>query len=215
MVALIILYVIIVLYALCRAFALKPTTPTNLCSNETDTSSPKAQPQKCYTGSLNSVQLESIMCMMKQVKESADIVNRTLKPEIFFGRLNFLIETLMELQGYEGRFCFGEVTPTSNLDEILTNIETTVNAFIHRSYISCLQAAAKLKTEKGREDRVNRYFDEIKYAFENAQEFWQGDKMRPRYSGALFTERNYDEVLSLEGKTIDWSEFLPTNVTAE
>ena len=39
--------------------------------------------------------------LLKQVHESETIVNRTTNPTVFFGRLNFLFDCLLNLKDYE------------------------------------------------------------------------------------------------------------------
>lgn len=93
----------------------------------------------------------------------------------------------------------------------MNNIEATVSDFISRAYDNCLKSAAKLKTEKGRDNRISRFAEEMKSAFEKADSFWSGDTMRPHYNGILFTENNMNEVLQLESKSVDWSKITEDN----
>lgn len=154
---------------------------------------------------LSSIQRESIQNSIKQLRESAELVNQTVNPEVFFGRMKFVLETLMYLQTFEGKYNFGNSTPTNDLDAILGNLESTVSSFISRAYNSCLMSASKLKTEKGRANRISRFAEEMRKAFEKADTFWPGDNMKPHYTGVLYTEENLKEVQQLASNQVDWS----------
>lgn len=151
---------------------------------------------------------ETIKTCVFELKESADIVNSTVNPNVFFGRLKFLIETLMYLQKYEGRYNFGSSTPTEDLNRVTDNIELTVSDFIKRAYQHNLKSAAKLKTEKGRHERMMRNYGEMKSSFDKASSFWNGDNFRPSYGGILYTENNSEELQQIYEKPIDWSGLL-------
>jgi len=49
--------------------------------------------------------------LLKQVHESETIVNRTTNPTVFFGRLNFLFDCLLNLKDYEKYDIFHPESP--------------------------------------------------------------------------------------------------------
>lgn len=52
---------------------------------------------------------------------------------------------------------------------------------------------------------MNRFFDEMKSAFEKADTYWPGNTMLPHYNGVLFTDKNLYELQQLADMAIDWS----------
>lgn len=72
--------------------------------------------------------------LLKQVHESETIVNRTTNPTVFFGRLNFLFDCLLNLKDYEKYDIFHPEKPSDVLKNITKNLESHVNGFIDRAY---------------------------------------------------------------------------------
>ena len=61
--------------------------------------------------------------LLKQVHESETIVNRTTNPTVFFGRLNFLFDCLLNLKDYEKYDIFHPEKPSDVLKNITKNLE--------------------------------------------------------------------------------------------
>lgn len=129
--------------------------------------------------------------LLKQAQESAKLVNTTVKPDIFFGRLNFLFDVLYNMTKFEKKMKFKKGhAPIDDFNRLATNLELTVNDFIDRSYEKALEKVNSLKTEKGKKNHLQKYFDSMFLAFENSHSFWQGNNMSSHYTGILFTENN-------------------------
>lgn len=143
------------------------------------------------------LQLETVKLTIKQLKESTGLVNTTTKPDVFFKRLNFSIDLLMELQHYEKLKIFKQSTPTKDLNKLLSNIELTVDDFITRAVELQQQKLAGLKTEKGRQSNAEKFATQLIAAFDSANSFWQGNSNFPHYTGPLFTDKNYQRVLTI------------------
>lgn len=153
--------------------------------------------------SLSAAENQMISSCITQIKESANLVNNTTTPDVFFGRLKFIIESLMFLQQYEGKYDFGASTPTNDLDRLLSNIEQTVRDFTQRTYSKHLASAAELKTERGRTARMQKCFAEMETAFLNSDSYWSGDSVRPHYEGELYTDVNMEELQKLYNGTAE------------
>lgn len=150
---------------------------------------------------LSVYQLENINNLLKQVTESADLVNSTTKPDIFFKRLNLLLDRLMELAQYEKYRAFKGTLPTRQMQSILENLDKTVDAFITRAYETELEAAAKLKTDKGKEGRMSKFYERMLSAFDSSHTFWTGSYTRsgpmPHYTGELYRKENYERLVQM------------------
>jgi len=99
----------------------------------------------------------------KQINESFHLIDNTVNPKTFFGRYEDLIAMLkrrIENENHRG-IDSGETTRfLESLDSPQAR-ESRIDAFIRRSYGNMLKEAAKLKTEKGRLGRIEKYFEEM------------------------------------------------------
>ncbi len=135
--------------------------------------------------------------LMKQLHESADLINTTTNPKTYFGRVGFAFDTLLELTKYEKYDIFTGSTPTDDLNKMKNNLEISVNAFIDRSYEAQLIKISTLKTQQGKKNSLNNYFDSMFSAFDCAKTFWTGDNHKPHYTGELYTKCNLNYLKSL------------------
>lgn len=79
---------------------------------------------------LSDIEIESINDSVHKIVETYSILNSTLKPDIFFGRLGFLFDTLLSLQRYEKYEIFTENNPTKRIGDIQDGLENRVSQFI-------------------------------------------------------------------------------------
>lgn len=147
--------------------------------------------------SLSSYDIDHAQYLLKQLNESANIVNHTTNPKTYFGRLNFLFDTLMEMTKYEKSGIYKGSSPTQNLNKLKNDLESSVNAFIDRAYEAQIIKTCSLKTEQGKINSLNKFFDSMFAAFECANTFWTGDSVKVHYVGELFTSGNMAYLNSL------------------
>ena len=69
--------------------------------------------------------------LLKQVHESETIVNRTTNPTVFFGRLNFLFDCLLNLKDYEKYDIFHPEKPSDVLKNITKNLNLCYDTYIY------------------------------------------------------------------------------------
>ena len=93
---------------------------------------------------------------------------------------------------------FSHSTPEEQYMLQLDSLETRVNNFIDRSYAEVLKQANQLKTEKGRKNRLEKYFISMEEAFYNCHSFWSGNPSSPHYTGKLYTENNLKKLTNLK-----------------
>ena len=136
--------------------------------------------------------------LLKKAGESAKIINSTVKPDVFFSRLAFLLHFLLELKQYEKYKIFKGSTPTKDYKKVIKDLEKTVDSFIERSYRNAKEKAATYKTEKSRGKSLQDYAIAMVCAFEDPHQFNGVIDRRTRYTGALCTKKNIEKVKKIE-----------------
>lgn len=138
---------------------------------------------------------------LRQLTESYDLVQTTLKADVFFGRLSFCFDCVLDLMTYKDGV-FRDSTPEDEFNRLSGKLEELVNDFIVRSYNSEYKKAIQLKTDKGRQNRIEKYFINMESAFRSAHSFWTGNSGSPHYTGPLYTENNLTKLRELETKNL-------------
>ena len=150
---------------------------------------------------LSPSELEYVTQRMQQLQESVKLVNTTTKPDVFFKRLNFTLDILLDLRSYERYRIFKGSKPSDDYDKIIRNMEATVNDFIDRAVKANQQKINSLKTEKAKESNHEKFVTSLIAAFDCANTFWSGSfsqtRVMPHYTGPLFTENNYRRVQAI------------------
>lgn len=134
---------------------------------------------------------------LKQVQESAKIVNSTKKPDVFFKRLGFLLDKLLFLQQFENQIAFYPHKPSQYYKSIIVELGETVDGFIDRALAANKQEIAKLKTTRAKDEKYADFIIALISAFDCANTFWTGNKIEPHYTGPLYTKANYERVEKL------------------
>ncbi len=144
-------------------------------------------------------ELAQISIMVKQLAESTHLMNTTLSPQVFFGRLHFSLDILLELVEYEYKnsSIFPESLPSKEFNSLVEHIGETVDLFVERALISEHQKIEKLKTYKGKYNHYENFMISLISAFDCADQFWSGNQLWPHYSGPLYTDENYQRVQQL------------------
>ncbi len=150
-----------------------------------------------FTPKLPKHELPHVQNLLHIAQDSAKLVNETVNPDVFFGRLNMFLDVLLQLEQYEKYKILTGPKPSVQYRETLDKLGATVDLFITRSYQHALNSANTLKTEKGRQNRMRTYADKMLSAFAVANTFWTGNMRSPHYSGPLYTSENYQRLLSV------------------
>ena len=165
--------------------------------SHTSTTGKKRKPASTPSRGGTSTSDMQINTALKQADDCAKLINTTVKPDVFFGRLNFLLGILLDLQKYERQKRFHPLTPTQQYNQILSNLDATVHDFIERSHHQAVQKAEAMKTEKGKLNTLSKYADSLSAAFDTANTFWTGNTGCPHYTGTLYTANNLAQVNAL------------------
>ena len=154
-----------------------------------------------FTPKLPQGELQHIQTLMGQLQESVNLVNTTTKPDVFFKRLNFTLDILLYLQSYERYKIFRSSLPSKDYQNIIRNLEATVNDFIDRAVAANKRKVLALKTEKARKRNREDFAIKLISAFDCANSFWSGSisqtRYYPHYTGPLFTRNNYQRVQAI------------------
>ena len=86
-------------------------------------------------------------------------VKESTTPEKFFTNFDKLIAALTELTTIDYEFL--EPTPNSELNELRENEQKYYQDFLSRSWIKTVSDAAKLKTDKGKLNKIHSFFRNI------------------------------------------------------
>lgn len=149
---------------------------------------------RLFTPKMSEYQKQLVQARIKQIQETVDLVNTTTNPEVFFGRLNFLLDVFLDLQKYEKYKCFKGTTPTQNYNNVISNIEAAVDEFIERALSVNKKKLDGYKTEKTKSKNYAIFATTLMEAFDLAHTFWVGILEQPHYTGPLFTDANYKRV---------------------
>lgn len=154
-----------------------------------------------FTPKISARDLQYVQSRMTQLQDSVNLINTTTKPDVFFKRLHFTLDLLLDLQSYEKYNIFKGSRPSEDYRKIINNLEATVNAFIDRAVAANNSKIATLKTEKSRQKNRKDFAIKLINAFDCAHTFWSGNvsqsKTFPHYKGPLFTPNNYKRVQAI------------------
>ena len=95
---------------------------------------------------------------MKIIQESATICNSTVNPETFFSRYDLMEQYLRRLAAVEHLLSFTGNAPSGELRKVTEKRPAAIHDMIDRSYQRMIQEARELKTPKGQEGRLVKYF---------------------------------------------------------
>lgn len=107
----------------------------------------------------NTINKFNISTYFKQVEETVDILKNSKNVDTVISRLQFL-KTLRDK--LEDMSCSEVNGLINNINDILNNKTEVINVAIQRSLDSELEKIKELKTERGRLNRLNRFFENIK-----------------------------------------------------
>lgn len=97
---------------------------------------------------------------IKIIQDSIKLISDTVKPDVFFSRLDLLKNTANHLQQLEPYININfSVSPTQAFDEVLKVEQEVIYQFIIRYYNSVKTYADTLKTDKGKANQYQKFYD--------------------------------------------------------
>lgn len=99
--------------------------------------------------------------MARTIDDCVELVNDSVAPDTFFFRLDFLIKKLQELVDIEELIVFNPPPPSTQLDEVIEKYELIIQQFLERYIDNCVMKINKLKTKKGKINKIEKFSIEI------------------------------------------------------
>lgn len=98
---------------------------------------------------------------MEMIDDCVKFVNETKNPETFFSRLELLENTSIHLVSLEKYINFTGTTPSQALQEFYEQKQIAIKQFLIRYFISVSDKADKLKTERGKHNQFQKFYDSL------------------------------------------------------
>lgn len=95
---------------------------------------------------------------LKIAEESAKLCNETVNPDVFFSRFDLMLEKLRQLAEIEHLVSFSGELPSISCQRIQKQRPAAIHDMIERSYNRMIQEARALKTKKGQDNKLVKYF---------------------------------------------------------
>lgn len=107
---------------------------------------------------------------LRIMNDCKNLVSTTVKPDVFFSRLNLMIEKGEHLQQLERYISFSGASPTAALNEIKQNYQEAVRQFLVRYFSDTFDKAEAMKTEKGKQNKYIKFYESLQeyYCYMNA-----------------------------------------------
>lgn len=99
--------------------------------------------------------------LLKIIEESRQLVNTTLKPDVFFPRYELLKEKSAQLLGLSKYIKLKGTRPEDMVAMITAKEHAATMDFLHRYFESTEQSAAEKKTEKGARAQFDRFYQSL------------------------------------------------------
>lgn len=102
---------------------------------------------------------QAISFRLRAIQDCVKLVNETTTPGVFFSRYDTMIEHMEWMARIEKYYPFKHPFPSENLERVKRQKVATINDFIDRSYQKLMLSLLKLKTEKGRRNKVADWYN--------------------------------------------------------
>lgn len=97
----------------------------------------------------------------KIVNDCVNLLGNSNNTDTFFNRFNLLVENLTCLSKIEQYHSFNGILPSIQLNKVLSGKEMMINAFIDKNWGSLLSKIASLKTEKAKQNNIDKFFENM------------------------------------------------------
>lgn len=98
---------------------------------------------------------------LRIINDSANLVENTTTPDVFFSRLDLLIEKSKHLVVLEEYITFSGASPTDAYNEALHDRNEAIRLFLIRYFSETFDKAESMKTEKGRNGKYQKFHDSL------------------------------------------------------
>lgn len=98
---------------------------------------------------------------LRIIQDCVKLVEKTTKPDVFFMRLNLMVEKAKHLASLEEYINFSGASPTAAYNEVAQDYYEIVNQFLIRYFSETFDKAEAMKTEKGRTGKYQKFYDSL------------------------------------------------------
>lgn len=110
---------------------------------------------------LKAITLQQMQNDLRIVKDCLKLVNSTLKPDVFFMRLNLMIEKSKHLVNLEEYVTFPDASFAAAYNDAVNDYHKAINQFLIRYFSDTFDKAEAMKTEKGRIGKYQKFYDSL------------------------------------------------------
>lgn len=110
---------------------------------------------------LRQVSIQQAQNDLRIMNDCEKLVMTTVKPDVFFSRINLLVEKGERLQQFEKYMSFSGASLTAALNEIKQNYQEAVKQFLVRYFSDTFDKAEAMKTEKGKNNKYIKYYESL------------------------------------------------------
>ncbi len=110
---------------------------------------------------LRSASIQKAKNDLRIINDSASLVEKTTKPDVFFSRLNLLVEKSKHLADLEKYITFSGASLTASYNEITQNYNEAIRLFLIRYFSETFDKAEAMKTDKGRIGKYQKFYDSL------------------------------------------------------
>lgn len=99
--------------------------------------------------------------LLKIIEDSCQLVNTTLKPDVFFSRYELLKEKSAQLLALSKYIKLKGTSPADMVAMITAKEHAATMDFLHRYFETAERSAAEKKTEKGARAQLDRFYQSL------------------------------------------------------
>lgn len=104
---------------------------------------------------------EQVQNYIRIFDDSLTIAEKTMKPDVFFSRLELAENTIKHLTLFEPYLLFNGKTPSYAYNHIITNKDECIKDFITKYATFICEKANGMKTERGKKNQYEKFFDSM------------------------------------------------------
>jgi hypothetical protein len=98
---------------------------------------------------------------LRIIRDCAKLVETTTKPDVFFMRLNLLVEKSKHLASLEKYITFSGESPSAAYNGVCQDYQKAIKQFLIRYFSETFDKAEAMKTEKGRIGKYQKFYDSL------------------------------------------------------
>lgn len=98
---------------------------------------------------------------LKIIQDCVELVNHTVKPDVFFSRYDLLKDKLAFLSKLQPYVDFKHNTPSATLSKIINQEQDEIQRFLIRYFTEMVSKAEEMKTEKGKKGKYKKFYDSL------------------------------------------------------